>query len=357
MFGDGATLKLDDAAVIRTIDESGMLSLMERSPDRLGPPADAESTCRIGRESPMNIVLAGVGGSGIVGDILADYCRDAVHVPTVVCRSLMIPRFVDKNTLFVAISYSGDTRETLGMFEQAKRARARLAVISSGGKLLRKAQSDNIPYVKVKAGMLPRVGLPELLGAAVHVLGEARIIGDSRKLLESASTSVQAVVDNVRASISLERNPAKKIASALLGRLPLLIGNEEDTSVLRRFKNELNENSKAPAIYHTLPEAYHDDIEGLEALTQLSKPQPVILRNYSWEEDERLVAKKLLETFSQLEFPEPLYFNGIGNGRFEWLISAIAFCDFVSFYLAVLKGVDPSKLSFIPQFREIRGQV
>jgi len=350
-------LTLNDGAAIRMIDESDMLSVMQRSPDRLRPPADAEATCHIDHESPMNIVFAGVGGSGIVGDILADYCRDAIHVPTIVCRSLEIPKFVDKNTLFVAISYSGETRETLGMFEQAKDTRARLAVVSSGGKLLSSARANDIPYVKVTGGMLPRVALPELIGAVMHVLGEAKIIASSRKLLEFASMSMRRLIDSVKASVPLEQNPAKQAAVALVGCLPLLIGNEENVSVLRRFKNELNENSKVPAVYFTLPEAYHDDIEGLKALSDLSKPQPVILRSYSQRPHEQLAATKLLEMLAQLGFPQPLFFSGMGDGRFEWLISAITFGDFVSFYLAVLEGVDPSKLSFIPHFRAIRGQV
>lgn len=334
-----------------------MLSIMQRTPLRLRPPANAESTCHIDFEEPTNVVFAGVGGSGIVGDILADYCRYAINLPTTVCHSFRIPKFVGKNTLFVAISYSGDTRETLGMFEQAKSTRARLVVVSSGGKLLAAARADTLPYVQVKAGMLPRVALPELIAAATYVLGQARIIVDSRGLLESASRSASALVDSVRAAITLAQNPAKQVAVALVGRLPLLIGDEENACVLRRFKNELNENSKSPAMFFTLPEAYHDDVEGLKALSELTKPQPIILRSYAQRGDEQLAGKKLLETFSQLDFPQPLFFSGMGDGRFEWLISAITFGDFVSFYLSVLKRVDPSKLSLIPDFRAITSQV
>jgi glucose/mannose-6-phosphate isomerase len=243
------------------------------------------------------------------------------------------------------------------MFEQAKASHARLVVISSGGELLRIARSDGIPYAKVTGGLLPRVALPELLGAGTYVLAQAGIIGDGRGLLELARASVTGLIEGVKGAVPLERNPAKQVASSLLGRLPVLIGNEEDASVLRRFKNELNENSKMPAFCYMLPEAYHDDVEGLKGLSDLSKPQPIVLRGYVQGGVEQLVANELFEMFSQLAFPEPLFFSGMGDGRFEWLISAITFCDFVSFYLAVLRGVDPSKLSLIPRFRAVRGQV
>lgn len=350
-------MTLDDRGAILRIDESDMLSVMEKAPERFAPPPDAESTCQMNIEAPMNIVFVGVGGSGIVGDILTDYCRDSIRAPATVCRSVKIPKFVGKNTLLVAISYSGETRETLGMFEEARHTGAKLAVVCSGGKLLDAAQTHRIPYVKVTAGMLPRVALPELVAAVVHVLGEVGILEGSHRLLELASTSTRDLVDRVKATIPLAQNPAKQVATALMGHLPLLIGSEENLSVLRRFKNELNENSKVPAVFYALPEAYHDDVEGLKALGQLSQPQPVILRSPSQTETERRVGGKLVDVFSQLEFPTPLFFSGLGNGRFEWLLSAITFGDFVSVYLSALRGVDPSKLSLIPHFRAVTSQV
>ena len=349
-------MSLDDRDIVRKIDESDMLGVMEKSSERLTPPADIESTCRIHFESPMNVVLAGVGGSGIVGEILTDYCRDAVEVPTAVCRSVKIPKSVGKNTLFVAISYSGETIETLHMFEQARQAGAKLAVVTSGGKLFHAAQENRIPYAKIPAGMLPRVALPELVAALTYVLGEVGLL-DTRNLLESASSSISDIINKVKATTPLGQNPAKQMAMALRGHLPILVGREEDLSVLRRFKNELNENSKVPAFFYTLPEAYHDDIEGLQELSQLTRPQPVFLRPHGETGEEQRVNEKLVDLFSQHEYPQPLYFGGVGLDRLAWLLSAITLGDFASFYLAILKGVDPSKLSLIPSFRAIRGQV
>ena len=350
-------MTLDDRAAIRKIDESDMLSMMERASERLAPPPDAESTCQMTVEAPMNIVFMGVGGSGIVGDILADYCREAIEVPATVCRSAKIPKFVGENTLVVAISYSGETRETLDMFEEARHTQAKLAVVCSGGKLLAAARTHHIPYVKVTAGMLPRVALPELVGAVTYVLGVVKVLKDSHRLLELASGSTRDLVNRVKATVPLAQNPAKQVATALMGHLPLLIGNEINTSVLRRFKNELNENSKVPAVFYALPEAYHDDVEGLQTLGQLSQPQAIILRSRNETETERRVGGKLIDLLSQLQFSPPLFFSGLGDGRFEWLLTAITFGDFASVYLAVLRGVDPSRLALIPHFRAITSQL
>ena len=348
---------LDDPEAMRKIDASNMSSAIEKTADRLKPPANAESTCHINVERPTTIVFGGLGGSGIAGDILADYCRDASDVPVMVSRSVDLQRFVGAGAVFVAVSYSGDTRETLGMFQQAKEAHATSAIVTSGGRLLALAQEERVPYLKVTSGMPPRVALPELVAALVHLASEVGVLKDSRGVLESASISTRAVIDAVKVDVPLAQNPAKQIASSLFGRLPLLVGAEENGSVLRRFKNELNENSKLPAFCYMLPEAYHNDIEGFGALARLSNTQPIVLESPRRNRDEELLSKKLLETFSQFGYPLPRFFSGIGEDRLGWLLSAVTFGDFVSFYLAMLNGLDPSKLSLIPNFRALKGQV
>jgi glucose/mannose-6-phosphate isomerase len=350
-------MNLDDTSAIRKVDQSDMLSAMEKAPERLAPPPDADSTCQIDLPNPMNVVFGGVGGSGIVGELLTDYCRDSLQTPTLVCRSVSVPSFVGKNTLFVAISYSGETGETLGMFERAKAKGASLAAVCSGGKLLSMSKAEGIPYVEVAGGTLPRLALPELLGAVTHVLGAANIVNDNRRVLDEAARSVREQISRVKVSVPSQQNKAKQIAKSLADRLPILVGSEENTSVLRRFKNELNENSKVPAFYYTLPEAYHDDVEGLKVLSQLSRPQPILLRNQHQTEGEERTSRRLVELFSQVGFPPALYFDGVGDGRLGWLVSAIMFGDYVSVYLSALRGVDPSQLFLIPNFRAIRGQV
>ncbi len=350
-------MNLDDPTEIRKVDQSNMLSAMEKTPERLALPPDADSTCRIRFQSPTNIVFGGVGGSGIVGDLFTDYCRSEVSIPVSVCRSVRIPRYVGKNTLFVAISYSGDTGETLGMFEQAKGNGAHAVVICSGGKLLSTAQSLGIPYVKVAGGMIPRLALPELVAALNYVLSQVGVFEGGPKLLEVASMAVQEMIGRVNVSVPLSKNEAKQMAAALMDHLPLLLGGEDNCSVLRRFKNELNENSKVPAFYYTLPEAYHDDIEGLKTLTELSQPQPILLRNQHQTDGEERTEKRLEELLSQLGCAPAIKFEGVGGDRLGWLLSAITFGDYVSTYLSALRSVDPAKLFLIPNFRAVRGQV
>jgi len=334
-----------------------MLATMQRTPERLNPPENAKETCSLTPKQPSNLVFAGVGGSGIVGDVLTDYCRKRVGMPSFVCRSPKIPSFVGEKTLFVAISFSGDTNETLGMLDQAKLTGAQLVAVSSGGKLLSLAREEKIPYVEVPRNLIPRVALPEMIAATVFVMERGGIIDDARKLLEAAQTAVRDQTKLVKASIPQEQNTAKQAAVAINNHLPLIVGSEENSSVLRRFKNELNENAKVPAFYMALPEAYHDDIEGFATLTQLSKTQPIFLRGHEETSGDIRTAEKLMELLVDLGYPKPIPFEGNGTDRLGWLMSAIAFGDYVSAYLAILRGIDPSSLALIPKFRAIRGQV
>ncbi len=345
-------MNLDDLTALRRIDCSGMLSIMERTPERLAPPADAAKTCGRRLDRPLNVVFGGVGGSGIVGEILTDYSREAVDVSVSICRSLHVPRFVGKGTLFIAISYSGETEETLTLLDQAQGRGAKVATIGSGGRLLAQSRQQGFPYLKVPEGLLPRVALPELIAAAIFVMESAEILRDSDSILRQVAGSLRTEIKSIGENSTIQGNKAKQIARALVDRLPLLMGNEESGSVLRRFKNELNENSKTPAFYFTLPEGYHDDVEGLKTLNQLSRTQPILLRSQRELEGQKRTREKLYALLAELGFPPIVEFEGIGENRLEQLLTAITFGDFVSVYLAALRGLDPSRLELIPRFRE-----
>jgi glucose/mannose-6-phosphate isomerase len=254
--------------------------------------------------------------------------------------------------LFVAISYSGETRETLSQLDQARRAGATTVAITSGGTLLSLARDYVMPYLRVPSNMLPRIALPELTAAAIFVMGSTKLLPDASKLLSEASMSVGDLIKRAKSSVPSEQNDAKLMAKALVDRLPLIMGDEAYGSVLRRFKNELNENSKMPAICYTTPEGYHDDIEGLSVLGQLARPQPILLRIRNEVEGQKRTLEQLTLLLRDLGFPPVLEFNAIGDNALSQLLTAITFAGYVSVYLAILRGVDPAELRYIPKFRE-----
>lgn len=344
---------LDDAEALRGIDRSNLLSIMDRTPVRLTPPRDAESTCHGRLRKLDNVLFGGVGGSGTVGDILSDFCRESTEIPVAVCRTLTVPKFVGKRTLFVAISYSGKTQETVGQLNQAKKQGARIVAVTSGGEVLSKAKSRGIPYLKIPSGLPPRIALPELVAATVYAMGLADLVSNVPSLLSRSADSLALCIAKVKQGVPTHDNSAKQMAQALVDKLPLLIGNEAYGSVIRRFKNELNENAKVPAICFTLPESYHNDIEGLRSLAKLSNPQPILLQTRHEVKRQELTREQLIRLLSDLNFPPALEFEGVGTERLGELLTAITFADYVSVYLAALRGVDPAELAYIPAFRAI----
>jgi len=330
-----------------------MLSLMAKTPDRLVAPQNADTTCDLKVDHLDNVLFIGMGGSGIAGDILTDCARDVASVPLGILRGLRLPAYVGKRTLCIAISYSGETHETNTLLEQATKREAKIGVISSGGRLLAKAQQTGFPYLRIPSGMPPRVALPELIAASVFMLSHASVFEDAARMLSEARSAVADRIETIKPQTSLEKNSAKQLAQVLVDRLPLIIGVEEDGSVLRRFKNELNENSKMPAFYYVVPEAFHDDVEGLKALKTLANVQTVFLRNENWLAAQGGAQQRLADLLEELGFSRAVEFGGQGQGRLSQLLTSVVFADYVSVYLAALRGVDPSELNVIPGFRKV----
>jgi len=345
-------MTLDDVAALRKLDPSSMLDKMEDTANRLKPPADAEITFSNSFVEPRNVVIGGVGGSGIVGDIAVDYLKTESDIPIDVCRAYNLPSYVDETTLFLAISYSGETRETLKLLDQAKKRKAMVACITSGGTLLSASLAQKIPHLKVVAGLPPRVALPELPAAALYGLGKVSLLNDSDRILAAASKSLATQIQSIKRDIPTTGNKAKQMAKQLHDKLPLLLGPEERVSVLRRFKNELNENSKMPAFYMPMPECYHNDIEGLESLNRLCSVQPIFLRTKATENQSK-TTENFYALLRNLGFSPVITFEGQGDDVLSELLTAITFGDFVSAYLALIRGVDPTGLLLIPKFKAV----
>jgi glucose/mannose-6-phosphate isomerase len=343
-------LNLDDTSAIDKIDRSHMLAQMERTPDRLHAPADAQATLGRRIERPRNLILGGVGGSGIIGSLVADYLRTVGATPVSVCRSIQIPAYVGKGTLFIAISYSGETVETISMLDQAVSSGASVISVTSGGKLLVKSQEYKIGYLRVPEDMLPRVAFPELVAAVMFAVESAGLIENTQEMLRKSEETLRGQIREIGMNRAMHENAAKQFATALQGKLPVLFGSEDSESVLRRFKNELNENSKMPAFCYTVPEAYHNDIEGLAGLSKLAHAQPILLREVEGEL-QRKTREKLQNLLTELGF-HVLEFKSVGEDKLQQLLTAVTFGDYVSVYLALLLGVDPSELTLIPRFRK-----
>ena len=205
------------------------------------------------------IVVVGMGGSAIAGDIIAAIANNTGSLPVIVWKDFYIPRsLIDSSTAVLAISYSGNTRETILSLEQALHRTDMVGVVASDGKLIEIARERRIPYIQVRRGLVPRVALPILLYASLAFLEACGV-----KLVEKSDMNegVEVLKD-----VETAKSDSIYIASYLhRARLPLIVATTRYSALAMRVKNELNENAKMPAKVEIAPELFHNDIVGWEA--------------------------------------------------------------------------------------------
>lgn len=298
------------------------------------------------------VVIGGMGGSAIAGDLAADLAATAPTVPILVVRDRQLPFSLNGRSLFIACSYSGDTEETLALFHQALEAGARVIAISSGGTLSEEARSRGVPLLNVGVTGEPRgasaYSLILLLGA-LHQLG----------LLDIGEREVFASVKDMRQQVSqLEEdvptpgNLAKQLAAELKDKLILVYGGNLYTGMARRWKSQFNENAKVWAFSETIPELLHNLVEAFTASTAIAQGASVLLLQPS-------VTAAAPDRHYQV-VSDMLRRNGIPNRIIQGLarpplsqlLSMLLLGDYVSYYLALLRGVDPSPTPTILEAKE-----
>lgn len=207
------------------------------------------------REGIEGLLIVGMGGSGIVGDVIYSLSSEVLEVPVTLVKDFQVPKWVNKDWLVVAVSYSGDTAETLVCLNEVIRRGAQVAVVASGGEMIRLAENRKLPYLVVPPGRTPRSSFPALLLGTLKVLKNLGIDLDTpqeRQLAEFLRRE-----DTPRLSYEL--------ADKLVNKIPVFISSLKYYPLALRAKDEFNENAKVPAKVETYPEGFHNDIVGWEA--------------------------------------------------------------------------------------------
>ena len=347
---------LDDISRVKTIDRSNMRSFLQRTPEDLQEATNIPST-HIVRTTisrmPSKIVIAGVGGSSIGGDVISNWLSDSATVPIVVSRGLHLPGFADEDTLVIVVSYSGDTSETLGQFDEARERQCILYTVTSGGRLSRVSREHNIPIAQLKSGIPPRAAFPQIFGSLISILYKYEIIQDT-EVVQSAVDELKRIRLEVDISKDTDQNSAKELALKLVGKFPVIYSLERMSGVARRFKNQLNENGKVYSKFDTIPEICHNEVESWPELKSdlwRSRCSFVFIRDHSQEDNETRIVRGIIDFLRKLgiDFSEIV---GRGTNALARLLSAIYMGDYVSFYLAIAKGVDPTPIDEISRLKK-----
>lgn len=344
---------LDREDVVQAGDRAGMLDTA------LHMPAFCREAWRLGLEAPLpatpwggfkEVLICGMGGSAIGGDILRAYAQSRASIPFFINRHYTLPAWVSSRTLLVFVSYSGDTEETIAAYHEG--VRGKRVVITSGGTIANLAFQAEEPLIIIPPGIPARSALPFLLIPILVLLARLDILPEAMAELEPILNALHQMLQKAAPNIPTAENPAKQLASSLYQRLPIVWGVEGTTqAVAYRLKGQLNENSKSPAWCSLLPELNHNEIVGTEALPEvLERCCVVMLKDLA---DHRRVQKQLDITKALVKprVGEIVELRGEGETLLSRIFSLILLGDLASIYLAILYKIDPGPIRLIKDLK------
>jgi glucose/mannose-6-phosphate isomerase len=290
-------------------------------------------------QNPLHhIVISGMGGSGIGGLLIKDLLKQRLKTPIEVINDYTLPLHCGENTLVICSSYSGNTEETLATFDQALRKKCMIACVTTGGKLLEKAVKNNLPHIVIPGGMPPRSCLGYSTVAQLFVLKCAGIINDY--FIEEIKDAAHLLI-NKRDDIQLS---AKTLADQLQQSIPIIYGDVAIQAVVLRWKQQINENAKMHCFCHVIPEMNHNE------LVAYYKKNTAIAAVFIRHPNEYPQTARRFELVKELindKVSCTVAVSSEGNHAIENMFYLIHLGDWMSFYLSVLKGVDPIKIDML----------
>jgi glucose/mannose-6-phosphate isomerase len=343
---------LDSLDEIRKIDESDMLLFCVDAPKHYEAASKLARKVNVDFPRPKTVIVAGMGGSGIGGELLKDWARDRIPVPIEICREYSLPAYADEQTLVFVVSYSGETEESLSVFLDAVKRGCKIVSLSSGGKLRDFAEKLGLPHMLVPSGMAPRATLPYLFMPLPITLERMGLASNVDSEVSETIKVVKQISSENSPANPLNSNFSKTLASAVCGSVPVVYGFRFYRAVAQRFKTQFNENSKVPSKWEFFPELNHNEIVGWEGAKKLAKCFSVILIR---DIDEPIEIRTRIETTKELMRKEALRIYevyGKGKSMLARMCSVICVGDFTSVYLAVLRGVDPTPVKTINVLKE-----
>jgi glucose/mannose-6-phosphate isomerase len=346
---DRASVNLDDVAMLERGDPYDARRVLAEfaAQCRVARGLRAEPRPRAG--TPRLITVAAMGGSAASGDLLAACAAETLDVPVLVHRGYGLPSTARPDTLVIATSYSGDTAETVSAARVALERPTPMVVVTAGGELAQLAASHGVPRVALPGGLMPRMALGYLFFPQLEILRAVGLSVAREDEIEEALDVVEALGKEVAPERPAAFNPAKQLAQAIGGRLAVIYGGPTTAVSAYRWKTDFEENAKVLATAGVLPEMNHNEIEAwgepgsrglhLVLLRDAGEPREIERRFAVLRELIADGAGGFSETWAR------------GQGRVARLLSLALLGQWVSYYLALLRDVDPWTVPRLDEFK------
>ncbi len=289
-----------------------------------------------------NIVVVGLGGSGIGGNLVQTITRSLLKVPSQVCKTYNLPSYIDENTLLIASSFSGNTEETLASLEEAQRKGAYIACLTSGGKVQEIAHEKGFDLVPLKSlAACPRAHLPY---SAISLLLLLHHYGLIEIDFEKEIKEIVASLNNDKEKIKVE---AKILATPLKNKFPILYADAILEPMLIRFQQQINENAKQLCHVAVFPEMNHNELVGWHLPEEILSKTHILLFHSDYDHERVSKRMEICEGIFNKHTTAITHIKAKGNSFLEQVFYLIYLTDWVSYYLAEENGVDPFPVEVI----------
>ncbi|OGO17741.1 MAG: bifunctional phosphoglucose/phosphomannose isomerase [Chloroflexi bacterium RBG_16_48_8] len=336
-------------------DPGNMLAEIEHLPEQL------KKAWSLGQDMPLqesrrirNVVLAGMGGSAIGADLLQAYALSHVPIPIIVWRNYALPAFVGKESLVILSSHSGNTEETLSAFDHALETGAKLIAVTTGGELAVRAKDAGVPLWQFEHVGQPRAAVGYSFGLLLAAISHMGWLPDPVEEVADAVASMKDQQVALGADVPIAQNAAKRVAGQLVGRWPTFIGADFLAPVARRWRTQVSEIAKAVAQFEELPEADHNLVAGVPYPEELIPKMMVIFLKASHYHPRNQLRIDVTREVLMVEGFNTDLFQAQGKSRLAQQWTTLHFGDYVSYYLAMSYGVDPSP---VPAIEELKRRI
>ena len=348
---------LNELEEIKRVDKDNIIEIFLNFPDHIEDAIKIAESYELNgsiQDFPdlSNIVITGMGGSAIGGEIVNFWLRDRLGVPVIVNRDYTLPGFVNQQTLLIGVSYSGNTQETLDAIAEGLKQNCKIVCVTSGGKLEQFCIDNDLSVIKIPEGLPPRSATAYLLFPLAAILSKMNLI-DVKDEIQASVGALKELRDELKPEVPMGENPAKNLALEIKDTFPHISAYGHLLPIAQRWKTPFNENSKILSGFGAFPESSHNDIVGWAEDEDYVKQQFSII--YLRSEDEPSKVSGQIEYAKQLQ-------EGKIHGIFELkapegsrllqMLYLMYTGDFVSLYLAVLRGVDPTPIEVIDKMKE-----
>ena len=347
-------MDLDNLSVYKEIDRRNMLAELQGLPNQLMDAWKLGLGYNITYSKEItSLVVSGMGGSAMGADLMTSYVAPMCPIPIHTLRDYRLPVWAKgSNVLVVASSHSGNTEETLSVFQQALENKCSLMVISTDGKLARKAQENSLPLWTFTHHGQPRAAVGFSFGLLLALVMKLGFIPNQDTFVESAVNAMHNLLETIDVDVPVKKNAAKRMAGQLMNRWVTVIAADYLSPVARRYKTQINELAKAWAQFEFLPETDHNTLAGIEKTEELLSKIIVLFLSASSDHPRNQLRTRLTqEEFMRAGInTDVIKFQEVNPLAEIW--TSLLFGDFLAYYLAIAYQIDPTPIDAIQNLKK-----